>query len=819
MSTSNIKLKLLLYLSFFAIQAHAQIVINEVCASNSQVILDDFGQSSDWIELYNTSNTDISIKGWFITDNLNDFQKWRIPDVSIPANGYQLIFANNEDTWLQLPSTNFKLSSAGETISLSSNDSFIVDQIAYPSLPTDQSFGRIPDGSSNWQQTSVPTPLVSNTSIPLLERVAAPSYFGITRFFDTPKSIRLQAIPNATIYYTENGDIPTINSQLYSNSLYLNESKVIKAIAVVPGHLPSKMSTFTFFIGVEHELPIISLSSSPYNFSDIDVGILIRGENADEAWPYWGANFWSDKEVPVFMEYFEDHQTLAFANQFDTQVHGGRGARTNNQKPLRLEVKNKYGAFTVSYPFFKDRDRTTYKRLVLRNASGDYNTAHFRDAFLARYFIKEGLNLDVLAYQPATIYINGDYYGIINMREKSDKYYLAHNYGVDIDNLDLLEEDTLVNVGNYVIFDSMYQFVFTNDLSIDENYQKATTFFDVENIAETFIVELGLNNNDWLGNNIKYWRERKENARWRYLVFDMDIAMGRHSWTTYDYNLLAEKMADPGTNRHVNIFKALIKNTTFRNYFLNRHADLLNTIFRKDAFSKEIDETVNQLDFDIQQHFSRWSWNSCGYPCWGEDHLPVLYDYVENRPTHARKHLIEYFDLEKEVELSINTFPEGAGKIKINTITPELPWNGMYFDGVPVTISIEPNPGFRFDYWHSPNTFPENNESLTFTQNFSSDDEIIAFFENEAPDLAIISAKCSPNSTLDITLDLTNPTQIELQVYDASGKLIHFMSPTHFNGGRQRRSIAIPGIAAGLYILQVSNETTREVAKFVVGVD
>ncbi len=811
-----IKFCFLLNFSFIVILLNGQIVINEVCTSNSQVVTDDFGKTSDWIELYNASNAEISIKGWFISDNINEFQKWRIPDVTIPAYGYHLVFANDEDTWLQFPSTNFKLSSAGEDLVLSSKDSFVVDQVYCPALASNQSYGRIPDGASNWQTIAVPSPLVSNTNIPLLDRIAAPTYAGNKRFFEAQTKIELEAVPNATIYYTDNGDIPTSNSLLYTGSISILKTTVIKAIAVLPDHLPSAVSTFTYFVGVKHELPVISLSTSPYNFNDIDVGILITGNNASSAWPYWGANYWSDKEVPVYVEYFEDNQTLAFANQFDTQVHGGRGARTNRQKPLRLEVKKKYGSSTVTYPFFKDRDRTTYKRMVLRNASGDYNNAHFRDAFLARYFMKEELNLDVLAYQPVVMYLNGGYYGVINNREKSDKYYLEHNYGVDIDRLDLLEEDTLINVGDYTIFDSMYQFVFTNDLSIDANYQKATTFFDVENIAETFIVQLGLNNNDWLGNNIKYWRERKENARWRYLVFDMDIAMGRHGWTTYDYDLLAEKMADPGTNRHVNIFKALLENTTFRNYFLNRHADLLNTTFRKEVFSQELDRTIELLDADIRQHFIRW--DACGYSCWTDTYLPVLYDYIENRPTHVRQHLIDYFELEKEVELSINTFPQGAGNIKINTITPErLPWNGKYFDGVPVTITIEPKPGFRFSHWQIQSEIPKKIDAPVITQNFSTDDEIIAYFENDSDALAIIGANHGVDGELELVLDLSGPATVELKVFDALGKLITEVPSMPMNGGRQLFSLDLPPVAAGIFMVYASDGKTNDVTKFVIG--
>ncbi len=799
----------------FPLDINAQILINEVCASNSQTINDDFGRSADWVELFNAGPNEVSLKNWFLSDDETNLHKWRIPEISIAPNTHAIIFANKEDTWLQFPSTNFKLSSAGETISLSTPDSLLVDQVNYPAHGQDRSWARMPDASQNWQVQVVPTPLTENTGPPLLERIAPPEYPGSARFFTTSSTIELQSnVPGAQIYYTTDGNIPTTANQRYTGPIRIDKSVVIKAIAVVESHLPSSVSTFTFFVEVDHQLPVLALSTSPYNFWDYEEGILIQGGNAQPTWPYWGANYWSDKEVPVYMEYFEDHQKLAFSHQFDTRVHGGRGARTNPQKPFRLLTKKKYGDATVSYPFFKDRTRTTYKRLVLRNASGDYNNAHFRDAFLSRYFMKEGLNLDVMAYQPVAIYLNGKYYGVINMREKSDEHYLANNYGVDIENLDLLEEDTLVNVGNYHIFDSMYQFVFTNDLRIETNYEKATTFFDVENLAETFIVELCLNNNDWLGNNIKYWRERKENARWRYLVFDMDIAMGRHGWTTYDYNLFEEKMADPGTNRHINIFKSFLNNTTFRNYFLNRHADILNTSFKPEQFSKEIDRTAEILDFDMQRHFDRWP--ICSYTCWKESRLPILYEYVDNRPTHVRQHLIDYFELQKEVALTLNTFPEGAGKIKINTIIPDqLPWAGIYFDGVPVTLTIEAEPGYTFSHWQSFNTILDKEFSTSIAYNFEADDEIIAYFETDTKDITIVSTAVKAKK-LEVTLDLTQPSTIEMTVYDVQGRTIKSIPFGLINGGRQRVVTDFSHLADGVYFLKATDGKTTDVTRFVM---
>ena len=798
-------------------RVNAQLVINEVCASNSNTIEDQYGDASDWIELFNSGENTISLANYFLSDNPDDLQKWAFPDEEIASEERLLVFASSRNEFGTFHHTNFKLSATGESVILSKIDGSIIDRIDFPALDTDQSIGRLQDGTPDWVLFDVPTPNLSNDLSEGTGFTSSPSWGIQEHFFDNNVAITLDH-PDAdvSIFFTRNGRIPTVNDEEYLGQIQTDSTIAIRAIAVAEGKLSSPIISRTFFVNTNHSLPVLSIMGHPDDLWSWERGILVDGgPNAEPEWPFYGANFWSEEEIPVNLEYFKDNGDLGIEWRADMQTHGGRAARNNPMKSLRLLTKKKYGSRTIDYPFFDNRERTQFKRLVLRNASGDYNNGHCRDAFLARYFIDSNLNLDVLAHQPIIVYVNGAYYGVENLREKSDEYYLHYNYNVDIEQLDYLEEDTLIIKGDFVLFDSMYQYVLNHDLSVQPNFDHANTLFDTKNIGEGFIVQSALNNGDWLHNNTKYWRERKEDARWRYLIFDMDIAMGRHGWSDYPINNfgnLINNYAD--TNRHVNIFKAFLENETYQFYFVNRYADLLNTIFRPSIFSKEVDQTLAEIEPEMPQHFERWTWP--GFDAWKNDRTQKLYDYLEQRPAYVREDLREYFDLPNEVTLQLKTYPEDAGLIKMNTITPDkLPWDGIYFNGVPVTMTIIPAEGYTFDHWQSTYTIinPDKNERIQY--NFEQDDEIVAYFSKENNGL-ILEAQLASKNELQIHLGLDKSENMAFSIYDIQGRLLKYYPAQLFGGGDQQILLSLPELSAAMYLLQVKTDSEQKSIKFLV---
>jgi len=795
-------------------QLMAEVYINEVCSVNKNTISDEYGESSDWIELYNTGNEPINLAGWFISDKLDDNYKWQFPNVSIAQNGYLLVFASGRDLLDKNLHTNFKLSSDGEILILSKPDGELVDQVNIPALEDDISYGRIGD---YFQFFAEPTPGIANQAGDIIGVANPPERVDNGYFFDKSTAITFKCNdPNCIIYYTLDGSDPDDKSNLYEGSIVVDTTTSIRVVSIAPNLLTSDIATNTIFINVNHTLPIVCLTADPDEFYSIEDGILVAGENGNPNFPFYGSNFWLDRKVKTNFEYFE-HNTQVLNQTIDAREHGGTSARTSPQKTLRLVAEEKYGAAYLDYPFFEQRDNNLHKAVILRNASGDFNHGHLRDAFLSRYFQESRLHFDILAYQPVAIYINGAYYGLINLREKSDEFYIANLYGIDPLQLDILEEDTIIVSGNYDEFDRMYEYVISNDLTIPSHYKQAKAYFDYKNIAEYFIVQTGLNNNDCLHNNIKYWRERKDGAKWRYIVFDLDLALNRKPWSKYDYDLFLEKMTlYEGNNKHVNIFKAFLANEEFKNYFLNRHADLFNTIFRADIFQNELEQSVSEIDSEMINHLQRWP--TITYESWTNEKLPVLYTHMEKRPDFAFKYLIDYFELKKTISLGLDVDIPNSGTIKINTLSElELPWKGNYFDGVPVKLSAIPSLGYRFSHWTS-SVGTLDQEKLNFKEiNFTTDEEIVAHFSKIDSDRPYIENVWWDGQAIKANIGLLNSANIRFKVYDVLGRMITQTEPIDFESGKHTRQIHLPKVAAGIYFLTINDGKHNQTQSFSVG--
>ncbi|NQV36106.1 MAG: lamin tail domain-containing protein, partial [Phycisphaeraceae bacterium] len=135
----------------------ADIVINEFLASNQGQIKDPvFSKFSDWIELHNTTDRDIDLSGYYLTDNLDEPVMWRIPSGTlIPKAGYLVFWADGQDVGLH---TDFRLNRVGEQLGLYSPDRIVVDALSFGTQQDDMSFGRLENSETQWVVFDLPTP-------------------------------------------------------------------------------------------------------------------------------------------------------------------------------------------------------------------------------------------------------------------------------------------------------------------------------------------------------------------------------------------------------------------------------------------------------------------------------------------------------------------------------------------------------------------------------------------------------------------------------------------------------------------------------------
>lgn len=221
----------------------AFLFINEVMAANQTDITDEAGQLEDWFEIYNPNNFAVNIGGYYISDNPEVRNKWRVPvdfpdSVTIPALGWRLFWAD-DDTQQGVRHTNFRLRNNQEYLGLFSPDGFsIADEISWEYIFPDQSLGRFTDGSSTWVQFSETTPDASNNGatvdIEYMQSSDFKAYPNPTRdrlLFNRMVDVSIYSISGSLIGQEKR--VVALDVQNWSNGIYLvktSEGEVIRVV-------------------------------------------------------------------------------------------------------------------------------------------------------------------------------------------------------------------------------------------------------------------------------------------------------------------------------------------------------------------------------------------------------------------------------------------------------------------------------------------------------------------------------------------------------------------------------------------------------------
>ncbi|MCD4745319.1 MAG: lamin tail domain-containing protein [Bacteroidales bacterium] len=683
-----------------------------------------------------------------------------IPFFSVSINDSSTFF-NPIPEWFYadnlLVHTNFKISDNDQLIILSDSLGNTIEELNIPYLQLNTSAGNYPDGSYVIKYFGQPSPGTSNNNSLTYDGVVeqTPVFSLNSGFYSSDQNIFLNIFDTSLIIrYTKDGSIPTDTSCIYLDAINFDSTTVIRARAFKDNYLPGETQTNTYFINDSSSLPVISISTDPYNLWNWDNGIYVMGPNAKPDFPYYGANFWNDWEIPVNIEYFREDGIPVFEQECGMKIHGG-WSRAYNLKSFRLLAKSKYGKSTFDYKLFKDKDISDFKRILLRNSGSDFSKAYLRDPLIHK-LVQNKTHNDVMDYNPSLVFINGNYWGILNIRERVDKYYLQNNHGISIDNVDILEKQALVVEGSNIQFLSMMDFITSNDISKTENYDSVNLMLDIENFCDYMITELYIINTDWPRNNLKFWKA--DNYKWRFILFDVDVSMAFWSWN-YAYVNAFERILNDTLFYPSLIFQRLLLNQEFKNYFINRYADLMNTIFLPGNFIYHLDTLVDRLRPEMERHKEKWGGN---FGSWEQYHINTkIKSFINIRPAFVRENIIEEFDLIKTDTLTFRIDTPNIAKIKINTIIPDTSlWTGIYFDGVPVKIEAIPNPGYHFYFWETSDSAALSDSSRIIYFNSYKNDTITAHFFGY-PDTAKIiiteiNYKSHPNQNADDWIELYN---------------------------------------------------------------
>lgn len=528
--------------------------------------------------------------------------------------------------------------------------------------------------------------------------------------------------PNAIIKYTTDGSTPGSGSRTFRGSISISGVHVIRARAYVSGK-PGPISTQSYFLGRAYSMPVVSICTDSSNFWSSARGIYVKGTGGLPNYPYRGANYWKNWERVVNMEYYEPDGTAGFNQVVGVKIFGG-WSRPLPQKSLAIFSRKRYGKKYIEHKIFRDKPNDKFKSLVLRNSGSDFNKTQFRDAFMTS--LVRDVDLEIQAYQPCAVYINGRYWGVQNMREKINEQYLRFNCGADPDSVDMMKHRNDLKAGNRGHYKKMLAYMRSHDLSNQEHFDHVATLMDVNNYAHYNIMETYIDNHD-AGGNIRYWRPQTVDGKWRWILFDTDFGFSIGNWKAYKVNTL-EMFTDPAGPKWPNppwstfIIRKLLENEGFKTHYINQFADHLNTTFHPDTVNNHLDYFQAMYEQEMPYHFERWGGNM---KRWHQS-IKVMHDFATYRPTYMRKFIMQKFGLSDTSSVKIDG--DGSmGSVKLNSIKlKQFPFEGIYFAGNEITITAKPKFGYEFVGWEG-----HDSKELTLVIDPTEDLDLKAIFKRK----------------------------------------------------------------------------------------
>ncbi|HNC30748.1 MAG TPA: CotH kinase family protein [Cyclobacteriaceae bacterium] len=676
----------------------AQVVLNEICPANADINYDpDFYNFSSWIELHNSGTSTVNIGGFYLSDDESSPLKWRVPaNTTIPANGFIIFWCDDEDTGRH---TNFSLDSDGEDVVVSNSAGQLMDKITFPKQFTNIAYGRVTNGTGAWAYLAVPTPGTGNNPASAAQQLAKPKFSVNGGRYSSPVQVSLShSKTGAEIRYTIDGSEPISTSALYSAPVSISQTQTIKAKAFLTGFLPGETETQTYFIN-EHafSLPVVSISMKPEYLYDNTIGIYIEGTNGVPGYCNGNAVNWNqDWDRHAVFEYYDKDGNRLFNQSVDVRI-GGNCSRNQPQKSFAIKARDKYGSNIMNYKFFDNKSINQFGALMLRNSGNDFNVTMFRDAFMQALPVGQ-MDVDYMEYQPAVLYLNGQYMGIQNLREKIDADFFESNYNVDKDNLDLIETwDQNVLEGSYEGYVNYKNTLAGMNRTTQAAYDFIDQHIDIQEYINYLVCEIYFANTDWPGNNMKFWRDASVNGKFRWVLWDTDFGfylVGDPAHPTLNFATATDGPGWPNPPWSTEHIRFCLENPLFRARFIQTMNTALNTTFQPDR----VISIVNQFQAGIAQempfHKTRWwgDMNSWNYE------VQRLRDFTTTRTPFMRQHMAEFFGLGVMVNISTSV-AQGEGQFKLNGVTADANATQPYFKNLPVKIEPVPALGYAFKEW------------------------------------------------------------------------------------------------------------------------
>ncbi len=737
----NFSKKLLITALFFSAVnlVTSQVVINEYSASNLTSFTDNFGNTEDFIELYNTSATPVNLTGYKLSDKISNLGKWTFGNVNINGNSFLRIWASgrNITTGPNLH-TSFNLKQCNnDRIIFSSPALTIIDSTTMFRTQLGHSRGRTTNGASTWSLFIAPTPNASNnTATPYLGYAPTPTLSVPAGFYNAAQNIGIASSgPGVTVRYSVNGSEPTIASALYAAPLAIPTTSVVRARAFSsnPSVLPSFIESNTYFINSPHTVNVISI------FAD-NIQNLMGGTQI----------------VPrTGIEYFDEAGVLKTEGYGQTNKHGN-DSWLYAQRGIDYIARDEYGYNdALKYKIFNSKNRNKFQRLIIKAAANDNypfsgNTnattlggAHLRDQYVHTVSQKAKLHLDERTWAPGVLYVNGRYWGVYDFREKVDDVdFLEEYYNTKNDSVQYLQTwgGTWAAYGGpqgITDWNNFKNYVAANSMLVPANYAYVESVYDTKSLADYVILNSYVLSSDWLNWNTSWWRGLNYSAtkkKWRYSLWDCDATFDHYINYTGVPNTNPnanpcdpQTLNNPGGQGHIPILNKLLTNPTFKQYYVMRYFDLLNSGLSCTRMVAILDSMKNKIQPEMPRQITRWG----GTMAQWQLHVQQLRNFILQRCDSVLNGFDNCYQTTGPFKITVKTTPANGGIVGFNSLTlTTFPWTGNYPGNMPNVVTAIPNPNYCFTHWttSSGSTITPNAAAATISLNIAANETLTAHF-------------------------------------------------------------------------------------------
>lgn len=685
------------------------VIINEIMSANVDMFVDPSWNYGGWIELFNPTSTNVSVANYWVSDDPNNLKKAKINvrGSGIAAHGFCTLWFEHatttkdaEDNYVNTQ-IDMKLDCDGGTIYISDEDGNIVAQQDYPASMSRCSYARTTDGGSTWGYTAFPTPKASNGgSLFANTRLNAPEVDTEGKMFTNGFSFNVNIPAGTTLYYTTDGSAPSPSNGSASSTgrFSVDKTTVYRFCLYREGYLPSPVVTRSF-IKKNHDyyLPVISVVTNPDNLYDKEIGVYVKGTNGMKGNGQDSKCNWNmDWERPVNMEFLvpdEDGEYNVMLNQeCDFEICGGwtrayGGGTTDGvywpmKGSFRLKADKKYEHInSLDYAVFPNKPYNKYKVWQVRNGGNDTG-ARIKDAALNQIVIKSGFNVDAQDCQPAHVFFNGQYLGMLNIRESNNKHYGYSNYGIDTDDMDQFDLSN-AQYNQKAGDDEAWLKLVGLSTQLASNGSEATyneicKLLDIDEYCNYMALECYIGCGDWITNtnNVKGFRS-KTDGKFHFVLFDTDSSFDRD-------NMISEAINTTGGANVDDLFRNMITYEPFRKQFITTYCIVNGSVLDPDRSSSIVYDLYNMIDPALR---FEGNYSNTG-----------LASTIRNAHNGSRiNNLKKFFGLDNAYNMNISANVDAAHLMINGQEVPNAELSGSLF--APITLTAKAPAGYRFLGW------------------------------------------------------------------------------------------------------------------------